>query len=662
MMSLVLIAIGLLMASALAALLLARAPRLATLCGVGGAMLSGLVGLIPSLRVLLTGTRESFVMAWYMPGGALHIGLDAVSAVFLIPVFLLTALAALYGGTYLRPFWGKRAIGFSWFCFNLLTACLILVMVARNGLLFLMAWEGMALASFFLVVFEHDKKEVREAGWLYLVATHLGTAFLLILFALLGREAHSLDFDRIGTLAPGIANAVFLLAVIGFGTKAGFMPLHVWLPEAHPAAPSHVSAVLSGVMIKTGIYGLVRTLILLGHPPAWWGWVLVGIGLSSGILGVVYALAQHDLKRLLAYHSVENIGIIALGLGLGVLGLSTDHPLVAQLGFGGALLHVVNHALFKGLLFLGAGAVAHGTGTRDMDRLGGLAKAMPWTALTFIIGAAAIAGLPPLNGFIGEFLMYYGALLACLPGGLANPLPAVGLVAGLALIGGLAAACFAKAFGIVFLGSPRTAAARAAHECGFAMRLPMIILAAACILIGFGAPWAVAALKPAIAGLTGVPAAQIFGDAERSMMWLMELTIAFAAVASVVVLLGFIRKRLLKNRPVRQSPTWDCGYAAPTPRMQYTASSFALWFVDAFRWILRTERHRSLPQGYFPDAAFMTTETPDGFRELVFRPVFAQIRWALASLRWIQHGRLHLYILYIAATLVALLIWYASCL
>jgi len=661
-MSLVLIAIGLLMASALAALLLARAPRLATICGVGGAMLAGLAGLIPSFRVLLTGAHASFAMAWCMPGGALHIGLDAVSAVFLIPIFLLTALAALYGGSYLRPFWGKRSIGFSWFCFNLLTACLVLVVVARNGLLFLMAWEGMSLASFFLVIFEHDKKDAREAGWLFLVATHLGTAFLLILFALLGREAHSLDFDRIGTLAPAMANAVFLLAVIGFGTKAGFMPLHVWLPEAHPAAPSHVSAVLSGVMIKTGIYGLVRMLILLGHPPAWWGWVLIGIGLSSGILGVVYALAQHDLKRLLAYHSVENIGIIALGLGLGVLGLSSGHPLVAQLGFGGALLHVINHALFKGLLFLGAGAVAHATGTRDMDRLGGLARAMPWTALTFIIGAAAIAGLPPLNGFVSEFLMYYGALLACLPGGLANPLPAFGLAAGLALIGGLAAACFAKAFGIVFLGCPRTPAALAAHECGFAMRAPMIVLAGACLLIGFGAPWAVAALKPAIAGLTGTPAAQVFGAAPRSMLLLMDLMIGFAAVAGVAVLLGVVRRRLLKNRPVRSAPTWDCGYAAPTPRMQYTASSFALWFVEAFRWILRTERRRSLPQGYFPDAAFMATDTPDGFRDLVFRPVFAQIRWALTSLRWIQHGRLQLYILYVAATLVALLIWYASCL
>ena len=658
-MNLILVAIGCLLASALTALLLARYPRLATICAVGGAMLAGIIGLIPSFLVLLDGVQTSFVLAWRMPGGSLHIGLDAVSGVFLIPVFLLTALAALYGSTYLRVFWGKRAIGFSWFCFNLLTACLVLVVVARNGLLFLMAWEGMALTSFFLVVFENDKKEVREAGWLYLVATHLGTAFLLVLFALLWHEAQTLDFSGMGMLTPGISNAIFLLAVIGFGTKAGFVPLHVWLPEAHPAAPSHVSAVLSGVMIKTGIYGLIRILMLVGHPPVWWGWMLIGIGFSSGILGVVYALAQHDLKRLLAYHSVENIGIIALGLGLGVLALSTGHPLVAQLGFGGALLHVINHALFKGLLFLGAGAVAHSTGTRDMDRLGGLSKIMPWTALAFIVGAAAIAGLPPFNGFVSEFLIYYGALLACLPAGMANPLPAIGIVAGLALIGGLAAACFAKAFGIVFLGIPRTDAALAAHECSFTMRLPMLILAAACILIGVGAPWSVAALKSAIAGLTDLPAAQIFAPT-RVMISLRALTIGFTAVAGMLGLLWFMRKLLLKHRVVRQAPTWDCGYIASTPRMQYTASSFALWFVEAFRWILRTERRRSLPQGFFPNTAFMATETPDGFRNLFFRPMFAQIRWALASLRWIQHGRLQLYVLYIAVTLLALLIWYAS--
>jgi len=285
----------------------------------------------------------------------------------------------------------------------------LLVVVARNGVLFLMSWELMSLASFFLVTLEDEKESVRRAGWIYLIAMHLGTAFLLAMFLLLGQNAASLDFERLSTAAAP-SGVFFLLAVIGFGTKAGFIPMHVWLPEAHPAAPSHVSAVMSGVMIKTGIYGLLRILTLLGPPAAWWGWTLVAIGIVSGILGVLYALAQHDLKRLLAYHSVENIGIIALGLGIGVLGISYSNPMMAALGFTGGLLHVVNHALFKSLLFLGAGSVLHATGTGELDRLGGLLKRMPVTGTTFLIGAVAISGLPPLNGFVSEFLIYLGVI------------------------------------------------------------------------------------------------------------------------------------------------------------------------------------------------------------------------------------------------------------
>ncbi len=659
-MTLVLAAVGLLLASAALALLASRWPRGATAAGAGGAVAAAALGLPASLRVLLTGAAESASASWPMPGGALHVGLDAVSAVFLVPVFVLTACAAVYGAASLRPGWGRRAVGWGWFQYNALAACMVLVLTARNGLLFLLAWEGMALASFFLVVYDRQARSAREAGWMYLVATHLGTACLLVFFALLGREAHALAFDRVGALAPGVANAAFLLALVGFGTKAGFMPLHVWLPEAHPAAPSHVSAVLSGVMIKTGIYGIVRTLVLLGSPPAWWGWTFVGLGLTSGILGVLYALAQHDLKRLLAYHSVENIGIIALGLGIGVLGLSGGRPLVAQLGFAGALLHVVNHALFKGLLFLGAGAVAHQAGTREMDRLGGLAKAMPWTAAGFLVGSAAIAGLPPLNGFVSEFLIYAGGLLACLPGGAVAALPVVGVVVGLAFIGGLAAACFAKAFGIVFLGEPRTPAAATAREVGWAMRLPMVLLAAACAGVGLGAPLAVAALRPAVAALTGGAAARVFGEAGGPLALMRGVCLGGAALLGLAGALALARRRLLRGRPVRAALTWDCGYAAPTPRMQYTASSFALGFVDAFRWLLRTEKRRALPEGYFPNAAFIATETADGFGTVVFRPLFQQLRRALSALRWIQHGRLQLYLLYIAATLVILLIWYAS--
>ena len=257
-----------------------------------------------------------------------------------------------------------------------------LVLLARNAVLFLSAWELMAVSSFFLVTFEHERESVRSAGWIYLVATHLGTGFLLVLFILMGRETGSMDFTvwaAQGIHAPELAGMLFLLAVVGFGTKAGFMPFHVWLPEAHPAAPSHVSALMSGAMIKIGIYGLMRSLTFLGAPSIWWGWLLLFVGLASGVLGIIFALAQHDLKRLLAYSSVENIGLITAGLGLGLLGVSYNQPLISILGFGGALLHVLNHSLFKGLLFLAAGSVVHATGTRDTNRLGGLLKKMPWT-------------------------------------------------------------------------------------------------------------------------------------------------------------------------------------------------------------------------------------------------------------------------------------------
>ena len=288
-----------------------------------------------------------------------------------------------------------------------------------------------------------------------------------------GRGSGGLDFNQLGGLTPELAGLCFVLAVIGFGAKAGILPFHVWLPEAHPAAPSHVSALMSGVMIKTGIYGILRILTFLGPLPAWWGCALICIGLFSGVIGVLFALAQHDLKRLLAYHSVENIGIIVMGLGIGLFGISTGSPALAVLGFAGGILHVANHALFKGLLFLGAGSVIHGAHTHEIDHLGGLLKRMPWTALTFLIGSIAISGLPPLNGFVSEFLIYVGAFDGALPAKGVSAVPLLAVIAGLALIGGLATACFTKAFGIVFLGEPRSDHPARARESGMGMILQL---------------------------------------------------------------------------------------------------------------------------------------------------------------------------------------------
>ena len=656
----ILIVVVVLLSSGLAALAAKRQPFLASRLGAGGVVLAGVIGLVPAARVMLGAPGDSVRWAWDVPYGAFFVELDPLSAFFLLPILGLSALSAVYGYEYLLPYRDKKSLGTSWFFFNVLVASMVMVVVARNGVLFLVAWELMSLASFFLVTFEDERTEMREAGWTYLVATHLGTAFLLALFVLLGREAGSLDFDQFskaGQFTSATASLLFLLAVIGFGTKAGFMPLHVWLPEAHPAAPSHVSALMSGVMIKTGIYGLLRTLTYLGPPPAWWGWLLVGIGLTSGVLGVLFALAQHDLKRLLAYHSVENIGIIALGLGVGLLGLSAGSPVLAVLGFAGALLHVVNHALFKGLLFLGAGAVLHATGTRDIEHLGGLLKRMRWTALTFLIGAAAISGLPPLNGFVSEFLIYLGAYGGATSLTVAVAVPLLCVIAGLALIGGLAAACFTKAFGIVFQGEPRGEHAAHAHECGLAMRLPMIVLAAACVLIGLLAPWVVGALAPVLQSATGLPLNTVrehLAGATRPLALVVAGAVGFFVLVGALTLL---RRRLLSRRTIGETVTWDCGYAQPTVRMQYTASSFAQPLTDLFSPLLRTRRELSPPRGLFPDGASLATITPDASREVLFRPMFDGIAAALAKLRWLQHGRLQIYVLYIALTLLALLIW-----
>lgn len=656
-MLLILLAVCVLFSSGFLSLLLGRNAHHATVVGVGGAVLGCLIGLVPAVSVLLTGQVETLRLAWPVPFGSFFVQMDALSAFFLLPILVLSLSAAIYGGEYLMAYRNRKNLGASWFFFNLLAAGMVMVAVARNSVLFLVAWEIMSLASFFLVTFEDERESVRKAGWTYLVATHLGTAFLLVLFLLLGSQSESLDFDRFAASSfqsTSVASAAFLLAMIGFGTKAGFMPFHVWLPEAHPAAPSHVSALMSGVMIKTGIYGLLRILTFLGRPEPWWGWLLVGVGLVSGISGVLFALAQHDIKRLLAYHSVENIGIIALGLGLGVTGLALNQPMLAILGFGGGLLHVLNHALFKGLLFLGAGAVFHATGTRDIDRLGGLIRSMPWTSALFLVGAVAICGLPPLNGFVSEFLVYVGAFRYAGEPGVS--IWSAGVIAGLAMIGGLAAACFTKAFGIVFLGEPRSDHTMHGHEVGWAMRAPMIGLALGCLAIGFFAPWVVAAMQPVIAGVTGLgeyDVAQGLLPVTEPLRWVVLTSGIFVLMLGLLLLL---RNRLLSGREVSKTGTWDCGYARPTVRMQYTASSFAQPITSMFGFILRTRRQWRPPEGHFPAHASLHTETDDIFSKNLYGPAFRGTERVLLALHRLQQGRVQFYILYVAATLLVLLV------
>jgi formate hydrogenlyase subunit 3/multisubunit Na+/H+ antiporter MnhD subunit len=631
--------------------------RLAAWIGVSGAVLGSAFGIVASGRVLLGGTAPSLHLHWPLPLASFSIVIDPLSAFFLLPTFALSVLAAIYGFGYMKSAGGGASAGRSWLWFNLLVASMAMVIAARNGVLFLVAWELMTIASYFLVTTHDQHAEVRRAGRLYLIAAHVGTAFLVVMFLLLGSQG-TLDFDTFpagGSRAVAAANAIFILAICGFGVKAGFIPLHVWLPEAHPAAPAHVSALMSGIMIKLGIYGLLRTLSYLGEPPTWWGWLLVCIGLVSGILGVLYALAQHELKRLLAYHSIENIGIIAMGIGLGLIGLSRQSVILAAFGFGAALLHTLNHAIFKALLFLAAGALIRGMGTGEIERLGGLLKRMPWTGAAFLIGAIAISGLPPLNGFVSEFLLFLGASHAVAAPTLPVSIAGVALIAGLALIGGLAAACFAKAFGIVFLGEPRSPEAHGAREAPVLLRAPMLVLAGACVAIGVLSPWILPALARVLPAVAALPPVGIETELLGMRPALIGVTLIACAFLMSAILIAWLRALFLKSRPVRTAVTWDCGYARPTPRMQYTASSFTQPIMDLFAPMLGTRVSSVKPLGMFPRGASLETATPDSFRERVFRPIFRELDRILSQLRRIQEGRVQVYVLYIAITLLALL-------
>ncbi len=619
---------------------------------------SGL-GIFAVFQALAMPGGLSMSLPWSVPGGEFSLSIDGLAAIFLLPAFILIAAGAIYGIGYL-PQKKDPATG-SWVrCFySLLAAGIVVVLAADNGILFLFVWECMALAGYFLVCTERNNEEAQKAGFLYLVCTHTGTLVLFALFALLILlsgvsglpEAATLD----GSLASG--SAIFLLALFGFGLKAGIIPLHIWLPPAHAAAPSHVSALMSGVMIKTGIYGIVRTTTFFHSIPPWWGWTILGLGVVSGILGVVLAIAQHDIKRLLAYHSVENIGIILLGLGTALLGASYNEPTLIALGLAGGLLHVVNHGLFKGLLFLSAGSMIHATGTRNLLHYGGMLRSMPLTGIFFLAGAVAICGLPPLNGFVSEFMVYLGLLHT---GGNASHSLALAVLAvpALAMIGALALLCFAKVFGLSFLGTPRENTPADLHEAPPSMITGMAMLLAACLWIGLAPATLVPLLTKSIATW---PAATATGS-HASLAALAPVgAISFSALLLFLLLAGTLItvKILNRNKTAASGPTWGCGYSFGNSRMQYTVSSFAEIIGNLFDWARWTKTEAILAKGLFPGPASLKTHTPDVVLDLVVMP-FCRIctKFADRTRHIFHHGILNLYMLYIAVAL-ALLLWLA---
>jgi hydrogenase-4 component B len=591
---------------------------------------------------------------WRVPGGEIHVEIDGISALFLLPIFFVSAAGSIYGlGYYAQSEHADGGRKLSCF-YGLLTSGLALLVVSKNMLLFVMGWEIMALSAFLVLTTEDRDRSVREAGFLYLAATRASTlcliAFVAVLFALNGSFLFA---PPPATSPPALVTAAFILGLVGFGIKAGVMPLHVWLPDAHARAPSHVSAIMSGVLIKAGIYGMVRTCTLLDAPPLWWGELVLLLGAVSGVLGVAFAIGQHDIKRLLAYHSVENIGIITIGLGLATIGASLHRPDLILLGVGGALLHVVNHGLFKALLFLAAGSVIHATHTREIDLLGGLAKKMPRTALAFLVGAVAICGLPPLNGFVSELMIYLG-LLRSFTSGSGDTFVAAALGApALALIGALAVACFVKIFGAVFLGESRSAHTAAAVEAERSMTLPMALLAGACASIG-GVPIVVAPLLTRAA--SSFSASSAGGEPLLAMAPFHAVTLGNALL--VVLVAGLALAGLRWTRAGATSAvTWDCGYAAPRPTMQYTSSSFAEMIVRLFGIVLRPHVDRPVLGSLFPRGGRFSSHVGDPVLDEAVVPLSTLFARVATSLRWLQAGRVQVYLLYVLVFVLLLLLW-----
>ena len=629
-----------------------------------------LTGVTLGLGASLAGAWQTpspvLAAVWAIPGSNFLIELDGLAALFLLPALLIIGLGGIYGlGYFPQSRHGVAAVRLRLF-YGILGAAIVLLPVSRNGILFLIAWEVMAIGSFLLILTEQKEEEARRAAYVYLAATHTGTLALFAMFILLAGASGNFDFPRVATLdgATFQAGAIFLLALFGFGLKAGIMPLHIWLPGAHAAAPSHVSALMSGVVIKMGIYGLVRVASFYTGQPAWWGGSILVLGVVSAIMGVVFALAQHDIKRLLAYHSVENIGIILIGLGSALLGKTFHNPALVVLGLAGALLHVVNHGLFKSLLFLGAGAVIQATGTREIDRYGGLLRTMPRTAFFFLGGAVAICGLPPLNGFVSEWFIYLG-LLHSQAQGVPFPLSLAILAApALAMTGALAVACFVKVFGVTFLGTARRQFPVVPCEAPGSMLLPMGILLFCCLIIGL-APWTIVPLLQRAVGAwlgttvaTGSPAGSpesMLNSSLAPVYWLSLCAFLLLAISAGF----FLRQRSFPGSCREKRPaTWGCGYREATPRMQYTAVSFAEMLVSLFRWGLWSDIVGGRAIGFFPAVASLAAHTPDLILDRLIHPVCRGLsRTAFAVRAFLHQGWIGIYLLYTALTLCLLLLW-----
>ncbi|MBF0465428.1 MAG: hydrogenase 4 subunit B [Nitrospirae bacterium] len=637
---------------------------------------SALASLVTSFAGVLSvteGLTEQLVLPIGLPALPFHVRLDQLSGYFLCIVGLLSFYVSIYSIGYVRGFASGKPIKRLIVFYNLFIAAMFMVVLADDALFFLISWEVMAGASYFLVMFEDGHSENRRAAYLYMVMAHVGAVLILLAFGVLagvttGFEnftGYTFDAMRAVDFPVRWATAAFLLSFAGFAAKAGVIPFHVWLPEAHPVAPSNVSALMSGVMLKVAIYGIIRiTFDIIRVYPWWWGALVLILGLVSAVMGVLYALMQHDLKKLLAYHSVENIGIILIGIGLSMIFTSLHLPKMAALALIAALYHTINHAMFKGLLFMGAGAIVHATHERNMDEMGGLIRFMPWTSVLFLVGCISISALPPFNGFVSEWLTFQAFLLSpSIPNQLMKLLIPLGASL-LALTGALAAACFVKVFGVTFLGNWRGHNQPKVTEVGWTMRIGMAFAALTCLCLGI--------MPTIMINWMDVITERLFGAALTTTsgvygwMWLTPVDPDRASYSGPLVFIGIVvvcavTYLLLHvhSGKIRRVPVWDCGFQKLNQKMQYNAISFSMPIRRIFGYMFDIKEQISLsPQQRhpaFPLKSNYYLRIRDRFWGWIYKPIVDIVFLLSRKTGTLQHGRIHLYLIYSFVTIIFLL-------
>jgi len=610
--------------------------------------------MILGVRGLISEEPLQIVLGNILPGIALELFIDRLSGFFLLTISLISVLTALYSVRYMQIY---RKDNLAWwsFCFNFFLMAMVFVVTVDNAITFLIFWELMSLTSYFLVTFSYKRELVRKAGFIYLVMTHIGTVFIISAFFLFPGIGGGWDFASMAanseTMFPAAKNLVFICALIGFGTKAGVVPLHIWLPRAHPAAPTNISAIMSGVMLKTAIYGIIRISIdILGADQTWWGGLLIVSGVISALVGVICALMEHDLKRLLAFHSVENIGIILMGVGAAMVFYSWSMPVPAAIALAAGLFHVLNHAIFKSLLFLCTGSVYYATHTKDIEQLGGLIKKMPYTAVLFLVGAVSISAIPPFNGFASEYQIYISLLNLSMQK--VSALWSVGAIlacAALALTGALAAACFVKAFGITFLALPRSEKAAKAQEVPWPMILSISPLAVLCLILGLVPGTLLNLLTRISSQLTGLyPIPEVkFSN--------INLIVALVLLPAIIV--GLLK--LFGGRRARKVETWGCGIRTDAT-MEYNAASFSQPVRRVYKPLLKSERkvqreYENL--SYFDYSIYFEEHIGSNLRQYFYAPVRKGIIYLSQRWQMIQSGNINWYLGYIFVTLIILLVY-----